>query len=581
MDNTTNAPWDLVGGFLDQTDNHSQGHSTPHDNHDNHDASRGRPYRDLPVTQDNVGTSPRLELAQIGTQFGVQYPDLFGIQDWDFNNAHPGWNTNNLELSLPTSQGTHSTGDPNLAADFDNIHEIELGSIRQPVNLIHSATSHRAEQPWARNSDRIATSPPIWSWRSGAISDVVIGVAPAVLSVQSSPNHGNIPFGTERAPAAIEQFNNDSANAAALVELQRNTHPPLPLPNSPTWVAAIEHDSGHENVMSAFPLLTTQNLFSRIPASCSTRSEPVTGATQTINDPEALSANSQHRRLACPYYKLDSFKHKDCVKFEFARIKDVKQHLKRKHINQHGITEAQKEELKRHATRGTGQYAQWFAIWNVLFPDPQPNSPYTLGLYDEIAKQIRLNCHKHLQLLTSHVLASPRAAGVFTPGGEQILPELLKEYTDDLLGTWRQDLTAATSYSAPSEPDDTAQSSTGKPKTSLPTLVSAPSVAPTDDMPEEPSSMWRCPPHASQPQHLGLILQSEGDGTSQYSNLVTSTGTRGATPHFVRALSSPRNRHSPGDFINFDFEQYEPLADLVNDEKSHFSEAIWTDFTNL
>ncbi|KAF6805471.1 hypothetical protein CSOJ01_09470 [Colletotrichum sojae] len=58
--------------------------------------------------------------------------------------------------------------------------------------------------------------------------------------------------------------------------------------------------------------------------------ETPVGASARRKDPSETDL-AQPSLLACPYYKLDSVKHLQCFKFQLKRVKDVKQHLMRKH----------------------------------------------------------------------------------------------------------------------------------------------------------------------------------------------------------------------------------------------------------
>lgn len=115
--------------------------------------------------------------------------------------------------------------------------------------------------------------------------------------------------------------------------------------------------------------------------------------------------------FACPYSKKDPMKHRDCYKYMLTRIRDVKQHLTRRHCmpmycprcfatfedeesrDEHiienicdavlsatkpdGITESQRQQLSKKPPTNLSQEDQWFAVWHILFPgSPRPNSPY-------------------------------------------------------------------------------------------------------------------------------------------------------------------------------------------------------------
>ncbi|KAK0639446.1 hypothetical protein B0T16DRAFT_395178 [Cercophora newfieldiana] len=117
--------------------------------------------------------------------------------------------------------------------------------------------------------------------------------------------------------------------------------------------------------------------------------------------------------FACPFLKKDPVAHKQCCMFVLSRIRDVKQHLRRRHqmpiycprcvkifeneddrddhilesncIRQpgkpgkpDGITERQKKALSEKAPASQPPEAQWFGIYKILFPDQEvmPQSPY-------------------------------------------------------------------------------------------------------------------------------------------------------------------------------------------------------------
>ncbi|KAK7974532.1 hypothetical protein PG989_016380 [Apiospora arundinis] len=107
--------------------------------------------------------------------------------------------------------------------------------------------------------------------------------------------------------------------------------------------------------------------------------------------------------FACPFFIRYPHKHRTCAKYMLRRVRDVKQHLNRKHRtpdfycarcyntfnsakerddhtrdsncdyreNSHfeGITEAQKEQLNNAKERNKiSPEDQWFMIWDILFP---------------------------------------------------------------------------------------------------------------------------------------------------------------------------------------------------------------------
>ncbi|KAK0613636.1 hypothetical protein B0T14DRAFT_282884 [Immersiella caudata] len=114
--------------------------------------------------------------------------------------------------------------------------------------------------------------------------------------------------------------------------------------------------------------------------------------------------------FACPFLKKDPIAHQQCCMFVLSRIRDVKQHLRRRHQmpiycprcvkifdneddrDEHvvemncprrpgkpdGITERQKKALSEKAPASQSPETQWFGIFKILFPDHEtlPQSPY-------------------------------------------------------------------------------------------------------------------------------------------------------------------------------------------------------------
>ncbi len=117
-------------------------------------------------------------------------------------------------------------------------------------------------------------------------------------------------------------------------------------------------------------------------------------------------------RLACPYFKLDPRKHRYCRRYTLRRVKDIKQHILRKHkgrpscpkcsqtfapedqmehhrkscqgtaaptletrttreILTQGTTEQQMKELRQYLSRGKPLRDQWYDMWDILFPGEQ------------------------------------------------------------------------------------------------------------------------------------------------------------------------------------------------------------------
>lgn len=79
--------------------------------------------------------------------------------------------------------------------------------------------------------------------------------------------------------------------------------------------------------------------------------------------------------LACPFSKKDLRVYRECTRFGFKRVRDVKQHLKRNHSLH--VEEAKRVRLQRPSSRGTREQ-QWYEVFHILFPGhlSRPCSPY-------------------------------------------------------------------------------------------------------------------------------------------------------------------------------------------------------------
>ncbi|KAI8215536.1 hypothetical protein K4K52_006297 [Colletotrichum sp. SAR 10_76] len=166
--------------------------------------------------------------------------------------------------------------------------------------------------------------------------------------------------------------------------------------------------------------------------------------------------STQQRFLACPYYKLDPIKYLNCFKrFHLKRIKDVKQHLNRKHsaselycptcwrtfINRverdsHVTSRTcsiqdqppvdgdimNPDQQKAIAKRDIGPHEaeQWYNIWRILFPGKdEPESPYLGTELQEVIRTVRQYWKANRQNIVSNILSSrqtnPEAIGFELP----------------------------------------------------------------------------------------------------------------------------------------------------------------------
>lgn len=143
-------------------------------------------------------------------------------------------------------------------------------------------------------------------------------------------------------------------------------------------------------------------------------------ATTDGSEPSSSQTKPSKRRrtsdrkltFACPYTKKDPMSHRECYGYTLSRIRDVKQHLARRHqkplycprcmrifenegerdrhireptlcpirpsITLDGITESQRQQLAKKSASNISEESQWFAVFDILFPGhgPRPESPY-------------------------------------------------------------------------------------------------------------------------------------------------------------------------------------------------------------
>ncbi|KAK4201041.1 hypothetical protein QBC40DRAFT_279023 [Triangularia verruculosa] len=136
----------------------------------------------------------------------------------------------------------------------------------------------------------------------------------------------------------------------------------------------------------------------------------------------ALGAETTDLSWSCPFWKLDSIRHMDCVSYKLKRVQDVKQHLVRKHyefsiycpicqqrfldtknrddhIRRRECTENSRpgadpsttsilpEKQEQLRARMTGSDVEiWYQMWDVLFHGhTPPTSPYRKTIIEEVA----------------------------------------------------------------------------------------------------------------------------------------------------------------------------------------------------
>ncbi|KAK3381245.1 hypothetical protein B0H63DRAFT_475166 [Podospora didyma] len=174
--------------------------------------------------------------------------------------------------------------------------------------------------------------------------------------------------------------------------------------------------------------------------------------------------------LACPFYKHNSMRYVSCVRLRLTRVRDVKQHLVRRHrrpmhcpvcgvtfddsaswdehilarscvqrpggFSIEGVTETQSTALARRVNRSLDEASQWFSIWTILFPDsPRPSSPYLSNHFEETLGMVYDYWQRHGRTLVAE-LAEPLTIDNSQHQGN-VLAELSSQVVEALLFRFR------------------------------------------------------------------------------------------------------------------------------------------------
>ncbi|KAL1849681.1 hypothetical protein Daus18300_013182 [Diaporthe australafricana] len=222
------------------------------------------------------------------------------------------------------------------------------------------------------------------------------------------------------------------------------------------------------------------------------------------SDEKPPARKAERRLLACPFWKKDPIRHRDCFK-GISRISYVKQHLRRSHQRpayfchrcgtqyrdeeedlwiEHqlaterceerivelpdGITRAQQNGLTNYSDRSTDEADQWYVVWDYVFPDgrfPKPSSPYVNQDLSEEMSSFREFSHSQ----GWNALASdPNLWNVTLLLDEELLQRCLTRIHDNWLA--KRSTTSQTS----SEESPLALSNTSTPDETVPTYDATP-----------------------------------------------------------------------------------------------------------
>lgn len=145
------------------------------------------------------------------------------------------------------------------------------------------------------------------------------------------------------------------------------------------------------------------------------------------SDHTRIGKSKNDRAFACPFYRMDPMRHMDCVNLKLSRIRDVKQHINRRHTQgphycpecwstfstvdpweKHikarsceaavsgdrtsilGVSEDMQKDLGKRVDKKLSSSEQWYTILKVLFKDTtkKPN-PYVGTVVEETVGMMR------------------------------------------------------------------------------------------------------------------------------------------------------------------------------------------------
>lgn len=267
------------------------------------------------------------------------------------------------------------------------------------------------------------TASPIWDQTLPQVGDVgsehsldamtcrtYVGSTPALTSNPGSPQTDS----TSPSPGSIEDFTFQATSSLDTL--------PFHQPQPDFWPVSL-YDSGLHQLSSGDEILANftstsprkRSLVTAFPddlqAPCNQKMQQTQFASTESNE------KGSDMVFACPFQKYDPHKYHRCLKYTLNRIKDVKQHIYRQHTQPQyycarcykvfttkddrdghsrradcqkrhppqfdGISEEQRNELKKSSPRKKPLQEQWYEVWEVIFPGcPRPQS-VSIGNYVE------------------------------------------------------------------------------------------------------------------------------------------------------------------------------------------------------
>lgn len=174
--------------------------------------------------------------------------------------------------------------------------------------------------------------------------------------------------------------------------------------------------------------------------------------------------------LACPFHKKDRHKYPICLSYQLRRIKDVKQHINRKHhqpalycsrcfkvfhttdsrdshtrlanceVRAHaqfdGITEQQRKALAQYPSRGKSIEDQWYDMWDTIFPNERrPKSVYVGDYLEETLALFRSFWNNRRSEIVSSIVETSPLEGLDFRVINEIMTSVLTRFEEAMLGS--------------------------------------------------------------------------------------------------------------------------------------------------
>lgn len=183
------------------------------------------------------------------------------------------------------------------------------------------------------------------------------------------------------------------------------------------------------------------------------------------------SAEPRILLLACPFYKKDPHKYQYCLSYQLRRIKDVKQHVYRKHSKPEfycsrcfqvfstasdrdlhtrpascemqtdpqydGITTQQKKALGAiYVNRGKSLVDQWYDTYDIIFPsETRPDSVFVGNYFEEVIPLLRAFWNTRQSGIISNIVESGYCDGSVDQGSiNAIISTVFDQFEESIDG---------------------------------------------------------------------------------------------------------------------------------------------------